>query len=234
MPASPSEAAAELQVMSKKARTDGERRTALFALAVLDVDGGKTARALQAADEQYALAQKSGDVPGMTFDLQLKANILLEAGKPDEARGLFERAAKVVEESNLSPEFKENGRLTLHYNLCRVALGKKDYAAAGAEADAYRTGAAAMKNPALVKQSHELDGIVALAQKNYDKAIAELGQANQQNPYNLYRLCQAYQGKGDAAKAREYCAGAADSNTLPQINLAFVRAKAKAAASQKG
>ena len=71
------------------------------------------------------------------------------------------------------------------------------------------------------------------AEKDYDKALAELPQANQQNPQNLYRMCQAYQGKGDKekakAKAKELCTKAAGFNSLPQLNYAFIRTKAKAA-----
>ena len=37
----PAEAEAELDKIAKKARTDGERRTGLFALTVVHVDGGK-------------------------------------------------------------------------------------------------------------------------------------------------------------------------------------------------
>ena len=69
--------------------------------------------------------------------------------------------------------------------------------------------------------------MIALAEKDYDKAIAELEQTGQQNPQNLYRLCLAYQSKGDAAKAKEFCAKAAGFNSLPQLNYAFVRTKAQ-------
>ena len=62
--------------------------------------------------------------------------------------------------------------------------------------------------------------MIALAEKDYDKAISELGQASQQNPQNLFRLAQAYEGKGDAAKAAAF-------NSLPQMNYAFIRTKAK-------
>jgi len=36
----------------------------------------------------------------------------------------------------------------------------------------------------------------------------------------------AYQGKGDAAKAKESLTKAAKFNSLPQLNYAFVRSKA--------
>jgi len=225
----PDQAIAELQNIDKKARNDGERRTGLLALTVVHVDGGKMARALEDVDRQYALGEKTNDVPAMAFDRQLKGNILLEMGKPDPAVGEFERGLKLIESSNLSPEIKDNARLVRHYNLARAALGKKDVAGAKTHADEFRKGAAASKNPAQAKQAHELDGIIALAEKDYDRALAELQQANQQNPQNLYRTCQAYRGKGDKEKAKELCTKAAEFNSLPQMNYAFVRTKAKAA-----
>jgi tetratricopeptide (TPR) repeat protein len=226
----PDQAAAELQNIGQKARTDGERRTGLFALTVLHVDGGKMAKALGDVDQQYSLGEKTNDVPAMAFDCGLKGNILLEMGKPDQAQAEFERGLKLVGSSNLSQEIKDNAKLVSHYNLARVALGKKNFAAAKSEADEYRKGAEASKNPAQARNAHQLDGIIALAEKSYDKAVAELQQANQQNPQDLYRLCKAYQGKGEAAKAKEYCGRAANFNSLPQINYAFVRTKAKAGA----
>ena len=53
--------------------------------------------------------------------------------------------------------------------------------------------------------------------------IVRVLQANLQNPYDLYRLCQAYQGKGDLDQAKGFCKKAADFNSLPQINYAFIR-----------
>ena len=220
------EAAAELQNITDKARSDAERRTALFALTVVDVDSGNLAKALEDVDKQYALGEKTNDVPSMTGDLQLKGNILLEMGKYDEAKELFDRGLKMTEASNLSQEIKDNAKVFQHYNLGRVALGKKDFATAKSEAEAFRKGADASKNRFQIRQAHELAGSIALAEKDYDKAIAELQQANQQNPYDLYRLCQAYQGKGDSAKAKEFCTKASAFNSLPQLNLAFVRTKA--------
>jgi len=222
----PDEAAAELQKITDKARSDAERRTALFALTVLDIDGGKMEKALEDVDKQYALGEKTNDVPAMTGDLQLKGNIMLEMGKYDEAKALFERGLKATEESNLSREIKDNTRLFQHYNLARVGLGKKDIATAKSEAEAFRKGTDSLKNPAQTRQAHELAGMIALEEKDYDKALAELQQANQQNPYNLYRLCQAHQGKGDVEKAKAFCTKAAGFNSLPQINLAFIRTKA--------
>ena len=228
----PDEATAELQAITDKARSDGDRRAALFAMTVVQADGGKLDKALEEVDKQYALGEKIGDTAAMTGDLQLKGNILVEMGRYDEAKEQFDRLLKMTDESTLSQEIKENAKRFHHYNLVTVALGKKDFATAKSEAEEFRKGAEVSKNPFQLKQTHELAGMIALAEKDYDKAIAELQQANQQNPQNLYRLSQAYQGKGDNAKAKEFGAKAAGFNSLPQLNYAFVRAKAQKLASE--
>ena len=86
-----------------------------------------------------------------------------------------------------------------------------------------------------MKLAHELAGRIALAQKDYDTAISDLEQANQQDPRNLYRLGQAYQAKGDKDKSHKLYAEAAGFNSLPALNYAFIRVKAqKLAAAAKG
>lgn len=219
------EAQAELQKIIDKARSDGERRTALFGMTVVDVDGGMMDKALAEVDRQYVLGEKTNDIPNMAGDSQLRGNILLEMDKFDEAAAQFDRALRLTEESNLSADIKENTRRFDHYNRARVAIGKKDLATARAEATEFWKGAEASKNPNQLKQAHELAGMVAMEEKNYDKAIAELLQANLQNPYNLYRLSMSYHLKGDNVKAKEYWKKAVEFNTLPQINLAIVRMK---------
>ncbi len=223
------EAQAELQKMSDKARTDAERRTALFGQTVVALDNGKFDQALAEAAKQYAIAEKNNDAAAMTGDLQLKGNIFLEMGKADDAKQAFEQALKTTADSGLSQAVKDNTALFHHYNLARVAIAKKDLATARTETETFRKGTEAAKNANQLKQAHELAGRIALEEKNYDAAIAELGQANQQNPQALYLLGQAYQGKGDAAKAKTSFTKAAKFNSLPALNYAFVRTKAEKA-----
>lgn len=224
------EATAELQKITEKARTDGERRTALFGQMIVAIDGGRWDQALAEVEKQYALGQKTNDVPAMAGDLQLKGNILLEMGRFDDAKKAFDDAVKIISaDANLSQQVKDNAARFHHYNLARVAVRKGDLAVAKTETETFRKGAEAAKNQNQIKQAHELAGMIALAEKNYDAAIAELNQSNQQNPNNIYLLGQAYEGKGDAAKAKESFTKAAKFNSLPQLNYAFVRTKAEKA-----
>jgi len=225
----PADAQAELQKLTEKARNDGERRTAMFGQMVVAADGGKLDQALDEIQKQYALGEKTNDVPAMAGDLQLKGNVLLEMGRYADAKQAFEQELKLTTDSNLSKEIKDNAALFHHYNLARVAVGQHDVETAKKEAAEYLQGSQTAQNSAQIKQAHELAGMIALQEKNYDQAITELGQSNQQNPQDLYWLGQAYQGKGDADKAKDSFTKAAKFNSLLALNYAFVRTKAEKA-----
>jgi len=202
-------------------------------MAVLASDRGTFDQALQAMDKEFAVAEKTNDVASMSADLQAKARILAEIPRLDEAQRAFDRSYQVIEESNQSQANKDNATLLHHFNLAEIAILKKDYAAAKTHAEEFRRGAEATKNSAQIKQWHELAGRIALGEKNYDQAVAELEQANLQNPQNLYRLSQAWWAKGDKAKAHDYLTKAAEFNSLPQLNYAFIRVKAQKMAGEK-
>ena len=100
-----------MQKITDKARTDGERRTALFGQMVVAADTGKLDQALAEVEKQYALGQKTNDIPAMAGDLQLKGNILLEMGRFDDARRPTRRRfAKITGDANLSQDSKTTPR----------------------------------------------------------------------------------------------------------------------------
>jgi tetratricopeptide (TPR) repeat protein len=220
-------ARAEAWKLHQAARNDADRRNALFARAVAYADEGKLDEAVAELKKQYAVAEKINDAAAMSGDAVAMGDVLLEAGKPEEARKLYEKAVALLEGSDLSQEVKNDAKLVHHYNLGRVAIRSKDLAAARQHADAFMQGASAKKNSAEIRQAHELAGTIALKEKRFDQALAHLTQANQQNPYVLLKTGKAYQGKGDETKAGEMFRQAANHNTLPTLNHAFVRAKAK-------
>jgi tetratricopeptide (TPR) repeat protein len=229
----PDDAVAELQKMVDQARNDGELRTAYFGMAVVAADSNKLDKALQEMDKDYAVAAKKNDVAAMAADLQAKGNILVEMSNYDEAKRQFDRSLQMIQASSLSQDIKDNATLLHHFDMAGITLAKKDYAAARTYAAEFRKGAEAGKNQLQVQQAHELDGRIALAEKNNDKAIAELEQANLQDPRNLYRLSLAYGARGDTAKAQEFLAKAAGFNSLPQLNYAFIRTKVQKMAGNK-
>jgi tetratricopeptide (TPR) repeat protein len=221
------QAIAEAQKLYDAARDDGERRTALFSQTVTYVDAGKTAMGLRSMERQYALAAKIADTAAMSGDAVSMGDILLDAGRPDEARRRYAQALGLVSGSSLSAEVKEDAKLGDHYAMARVALKKNDLGTARSEAAEYLRGAEARHNEFRIRQAHALNGMVALQEKNSEQAIAELAQANQQDPYVLYMTALAFQRSGDVGKAKELSEQAANMNTLPTLDYAFIRMKAK-------
>jgi predicted negative regulator of RcsB-dependent stress response len=221
------DARAELSKFYAAARNDGDRRLALFSAAVTYADEGKLDQALAELQKEFAVAEKISDSAAMGADLVAMGDIALEAGKSEAARGYYVRSLEMQVRSDLSPEVKENAKLNHHYNLGRVALASGDLSGAKEHAKTFLDGATAKNNGGQIKLAHELAGAIALQEKQYDRAVNELGQGNQQNAYTLYRLALAYQGKGDQAKASDLFKQAAEQNTLPALNYAFVRSKAK-------
>ena len=218
---------AEARKLHDHARNDGEKRAAMFATTVTYVEEGKLDLALAELDKQYALGKGIADAAAMAGDATFMGNVLLEAGKPAEALKRFDQAVQVVEASQLTPEVKQNAKLIHRFNAARVAVATRDLATAKREGDAFMRESQARKNGFQIRLGHQVAGLIALEEKNYAGAVAHLEQANQQDPYNLYRMGLAYEGKGDRARAKEMFQLAANFNQLPTLNSAFTRAKTR-------
>jgi tetratricopeptide (TPR) repeat protein len=220
------ESRAEAGKLYDGARNDGEKRAAMFQHTVTYIEEGKLDLALAELEKQYALGSGINDAAAMAGDATFMGNVLLEAGKPAEAQKRFDQALQLVQGSQLAPEVKENARLIHRYNVARVALATGDLTKAASENGAFLRDSQAKKNGFQIRLGHEVAGSIALAKKDYEAALSHLAQSNRQDPFNLYRLGLAYEGKGDQAKAKEMFRQAVEFNQLPTLNSAFVRAKA--------
>ena len=92
-------------------------------------------------------------------------------------------------------------------------------------AKAYRKLAESRHNANQIRLANELEGQIALGEKQYNIAIQTLKKANQLNPYNIYRPALAYRGKGDRDQTQELSDRAANFNALNSLNQAFIRQK---------
>jgi len=216
----------ELQRMFDIALDDGQRRTALTGMAVAYVDNGRYDDALIQIDKMFEIAKAIGDTSSMAADFNLMGNVLRESGKPGIALVKFEKALKITEASSLAEGVKEQARLTYLNNSARALLASGDIGKANENSEQYRTLVVKAQNQFQIRLAHELAGIIALEQRDYDIAIEQLSKANLQNPYNFYRLAIAYDGKGDKVKAKELYNKAAYYNILNALNYACIRIKA--------
>ena len=217
------EARGQLEKLYKIARNDGERRAAHFAMTVSYSDEGNFEDALKELEKQYQIAKKNNDAAAIAGDFIAMGNIYIEMGEYEHALERFEKAIKVVTNSNLAPEVKDNFKRGYLYNTTRAFVKKNDLEKAKTNALEHRKQVKLIENPFQMRLSHELYGMIALSKKDYDGAIEELQQSNLQDPYNLYRLALAYEGKKDKANAKEYYKRAKEYNALNNLNYAFVR-----------
>lgn len=218
-------ARATLGELYDAAEDDNERRQAKFWIAASYLHEGDREAAIGALKDGFAIAEKTNDYLSMSGDHQQMGDIFLETGDPDQAAAHYQQALEAGTKANVPEEVKEGIRHAHIYNEARVALAKDDLVTAKAKAAAYHD-AVVEGAPFEIRADHELAGRIALAEGRWDEAIAELGQANRQDPTILYALAQSHQGKGDDDAMRRLAAETADFNQL-SLPLAFVRDDAR-------
>jgi tetratricopeptide (TPR) repeat protein len=222
----PDQARKAFAKIASVARTTGERRTAHFWAAASYVHEGATDKALDELRAGYALAQAEQDAGSMSGDLTQMGDVLREARRPAEALAKYEEAVAVIDKASVPDEVKQGTRRTHVFEEGRVAVAKNDLTTAKAKSAEYARQVAPNQRPFEVRQQHELAGMIALAEKDYSRAVNELQAANQQDPRILYFLALASKGAGDSARAATFATKAANFNGL-NFNYGYVRAKAR-------
>lgn len=216
-----------LQTLFDRARNATHHRMAYFALAVSYADEGNLDSALAQMQKSYALAKQANDVLTMAEDLNTMGHILLELGKSNEALKRYKQAARLVEKSSLVQTIKDAAGHRYIYHAARVAVSQGKLTLAKKHAEEYRTMTATAKDPLHIKMSHELAGMIALAEKEHQTAVTELQMTDLCDPRNLHRLAQAYQGIGNEQKSVEMEQAAATFYKDNNLKHALIRAKAK-------
>ncbi|HVN33018.1 MAG TPA: tetratricopeptide repeat protein, partial [Thermoanaerobaculaceae bacterium] len=209
------------------ARNDGEKRTAHLWTAISYLHEGNTGKAMGEVERMYEIAKADSDGFAMSGDLALLAEILLDAGRTDEAEAKFAESLRMGQSAIVTDDVKETARRNSLFNAARVALRRKDLATATATADEYRRQVDSRKIPFEVRRSRELAGLIALEKGEFQLAARELEQAGQLDPRVLFNLSSAYAGAGEADSARKTLERAANFNGF-SLTYAFVRPKALA------
>jgi tetratricopeptide (TPR) repeat protein len=155
----------------------------------------------QAFDMQLG-AQKFSDAAGTANEL---ARIYIEAGDVDDAYKWYEKGYETaLRDPKLSDADKNLWLFRWENAQARIAARRGQ----GAEAQKHvaRAKAALDKanNPDQARYWPYLTGYVAFYGGDYETAIRDLQQADQQDPFILVLLAQAYEKSGDQPKAMDY------------------------------
>lgn len=224
------DARATFDELAAIARNDGELRQAHTWKAMSYLHQGDHEAAGAEIQARYAIAETTNDRVAMSADLNLEGNILLHAGRLDEAEQRFAESQTIMQLSDATDEVKAATVRTGLFDDGRIFLARGDQARAQAIADDYLAQAAEHGIQFEIWQAHELAGMVALVTRDPAAALAHFEQANPQDARAMLWRAKAMAASGDHAGAVALAAQVAQFNRLSQT-WPFVRAEATRMAS---
>ena len=215
-----------------RAKTEDQKRLALSAMIVSFVDQGDLEGAMKILNKRSEESLAENDTVLIAGDYNLRGYLYRAQKKPKEAMQSFNQARELIEQSQLPENIKNNFRRGYPYNEALIALMEHDPERAEAKLAEYRVEVEKVESAYLLRTVHELAGQIALEKGEYQKAIEELKQANQQNAMNLYRIAEAYEGLNDLKNALSYYQQAANFNALLDLEFALIRTDAEKKAAE--
>lgn len=216
----------KMQEFSDIAVNDGQRRAAFAGMTVSYIDEGKYDLGMEMLQKQFDIAAGKNDFAAMSGDVNLMGNILIEMGRYDEALAKFNETVELQSKAeNNSDQLSDQARLNYQYDAGRVAAWSGDLAEAKAMLTSYQSRAEAVQNLFQIWQAHQLAGIIALKEKNWDEALNQLNRSNLQNPYNLYLIGEVYNAMGDTTQGQDYFNKAYNSNLVNSLLQSMARHK---------
>jgi len=223
----PEKARAQLLLLKTGAENTLVTRRAIFSEALSYIYEGDVEQALATVQINRNQAKLENDTPNEANDLIVIGNLYLELGKPEQALNSFSQSIKMINGSGFQQEIIQNAQTTHLFNVSQVFALQGEFKRAEQMAKTFYEQVFEGRNPIQIRLAFQLNGIIALAQKDYQLAIENLEQSNQLNPMNLYRLGQAYTGAGREQDAANMIQRASELNVLNNMNQALVLSKTK-------
>ena len=106
------------------ARNDGEQLQAHFWTAMSYVHEGATDKALAEVEKMAAIDQAGKDLVALSGTHNQMGNILLEAGRIDEAAERFQEQVATIDKADVPAQVKEATRRQALFDEARVALAR--------------------------------------------------------------------------------------------------------------
>jgi tetratricopeptide (TPR) repeat protein len=190
--------------------------------AIDGASGTELNQALSAMAVSYAFEGNASAAAGYyqrAFDRHMEAGALVSAGSTANALGRvyletgdFDNAEKwyrtgfetATKAPTTTPAEKDLAEMRWHHAQARIAARRKQGDAARKHVEQVQAviGRGRLDESQRL-QSHHVAGYVAFYSGEYERAIAELSKAGQDDPFLLSLQAQAYEQRKDEAKARE-------------------------------
>ncbi len=220
------EARNELQQLYAVAHNDGQRRGALYGIAATYLNEMNLDSAKNVIRRAQKIAEKVNDIRSVAADFNTLALFELEQDNLDAARLFFDSAATSVRTADLDDLTQTNSERTHLYNITAWSIRSGKLREADSLSAEFTKQMATRSNIGLTALAHQLAGMVALAENNFDEALTEFAQANPRSTYNHYRIALALRGRRENQKAAEELRWVVDFNSVLAINYSLVRGRA--------
>ena len=221
-----------LQQLLTTANTDTQRRVAYNGIIISYIDEGNLNAAYKMTQTMREIAIKEMDSLTMINELFPLGALLVEMGRYDEARAAYDTCQVLISHGSFFDATKKNATYNLLASYVYVDAKQGKFDEASKNADKFNGYAEEQNNPTLLRFAHQLYGVIALEEQNYELAIEHLRKADQSNPYNLYRIGLAYENLDDSERAQSFFNKAAHANLVSSRNYSYIRKKALAKLSE--
>jgi tetratricopeptide (TPR) repeat protein len=206
---------------------DGSRNQALRMMGVSWVFVGDAKRATPFFKEVFDRYLKGGELAGAAEEANEIGRVLLELGDANGGLEWYRRGFETAaQQPNQSARDRDLADLRWAHAQARIAIRLGNRAEAQRHTAAVKSLIDKGTNPDQRVQYSYLAGYIAFYSKDDKKAIAELLQADQQDPFILLLIAEAYERIGDSSQAREYYRKVLGSNSHA-VNNAFARPVAR-------
>jgi len=222
----------EIEAYLKAATNDGQRIFGHWQIAMISMHENQPQKAIAALEQAREINRRIGDKFAESFDVGNEAQIYTETGNYDAADKAWKDAESLLQAADIKPETREVNRMNITAARAALAVRRGQLAEAKSLTESFSKNATQRGNRPGVLVAHSLEGQIAAAEKRWNDAIEQYRAANQNDPYNLYRLAWALEQKGDRADALKMYQRVAAFNPLLAFNYAFVRDRASAAATK--
>lgn len=206
---------------------DGSRDQALRMMGVSWTFVGDAKQAVPFFKRVFDRRLSAGDFSGAAEEANEIGRVLLELGDATGAqqwyRTGFDTAGKA---SKQSAGDRDLAALRWAHAQARIAIRRGNRAEAQKQTAAVKSLLDKGTNSDQRIQYPHLTGYVAFYEKDYKRAVAELQQADQEDPFVLMLIAEAYDHLGDTSRARDYYRKVLASNSHAITN-AFARPVAR-------
>ena len=189
---------------------------------------GKYEMALSEMDKMMNKAEEV-NLPEWQAGISLsKCWVALEKGEIDVAEQSLKMCKDVIKSSTLPPYRVKSLEKNIMFSEALILAKTKDFKEAKVKLVRYKNLIEKGDNSKEMENVHQLTGLIALEQEQFDMAVKELKQANQLDPYTLYNLGVAYNKSGNKEQANTFYKKAAEWN-VNNLGYAIIRNDANAA-----